>query len=111
MEKNMYAVFKNSGKQYKVCENEIIRLEKINMPINNKFEFNDILMVTFNKKVFIGNPILKNCTIKAEIINHVRGSKIKIIKFHRRKHYRKKQGYCQFFTDVKILNINFKEKN
>lgn len=107
--KIMYAVFETNGKQYKVKNNDIIRLERINMPINNIFEFCNVLMVAYDKKIFIGEPILKNCSIKAEVINHIRGEKIKIIKFRRRKHYRKQQGYCQFFTNIKIININFKE--
>lgn len=106
----MYAVFKSDGRQYKVRKNEIISLKKINTLVDEKIEFNKVLMIVDGKNIILGNPTINNSTIEAKIINHFRGKKIKIIKFNRRKHYRKQQGYCQYFTNIKITNIYFKEK-
>lgn len=106
----MYAVFKSDGKQYKVSQNDIISLKKINVLINKKIEFNKVLMIVYDKNIILGNPTIADSTVEAEVISHFRGKKIKIVKFRRRKHYRKQQGYCQYFTKVKITNIIFKEK-
>ncbi|CAL4322551.1 50S ribosomal protein L21 [Buchnera aphidicola (Chaitophorus populicola)] len=106
----MYAVFMNGGKQYKVKIGQILRLEKINHKIGKIIEFNTILLVKKNKEIFLGQPILKNTVIQACIYKHGREKKIHIIKFNRRKHYKKKQGHRQNYTSIKITNINlFKE--
>ncbi|PPI87923.1 50S ribosomal protein L21 [Candidatus Pantoea edessiphila] len=102
----MYAVFQSGGKQYKAIEGKIIRLEKLDLETGNFIQFNDILMISKGEYLKIGTPFILNSNIKGEIIAHGRDKKIKIIKFHRRKHYRRKQGHRQWFTDVKIININ-----
>ncbi|MCW5197575.1 50S ribosomal protein L21 [Buchnera aphidicola] len=106
----MYAVFINGGKQYRVQIGQILRLEKIHYEIGKIIKFNNILLVKKNKKIFLGQPILKNTVIKACIYKHGKEKKINIIKFNRRKHYKRKQGHRQNYTSVKIIDINlFKE--
>ncbi|AHG60002.1 50S ribosomal protein L21 [Buchnera aphidicola] len=103
----MYAVFISGGKQYRVIKNQIIRLEKLKNPIGTTIEFKKILIMSNNKDVQrIGTPFITGGIIKANIENHGRLKKIKVIKFNRRKHYKKQQGHRQYFTDVKILDIN-----
>lgn len=106
----MYAVFENGGKQYKVYENQIISLEKINSLPKTKLIFTKILMIVDNENIFLENKILSKATIDYEIIDHLKGKKIKIIKFNRRKHYHKQLGHSQHLTKIKINKINFKEK-
>ncbi|MFI4847450.1 MAG: 50S ribosomal protein L21 [Candidatus Makana argininalis] len=103
----MYAVFQSCGKQYKVIPGQIIIMEKINCKINNIIEFSKVLMICNNKNINLGNPFIKNIKIEAKIISHFRNKKIIILKFKRRKHFRKKQGHRQWFTKLKIQNINF----
>ncbi|QJC31863.1 50S ribosomal protein L21 [Enterobacteriaceae endosymbiont of Donacia tomentosa] len=102
----MYAIFSNGGKQYKVSKGDIIQLEKIIGKIGEKIEFQDVLMIKNNEKLNIGNPIIMGARITAKLLFHGKLRKIKIIKFHRRKHFRKKQGHRQYFTNVKIIKIN-----
>ena len=101
----MYAVFLNGGKQYRVKEGQILRLEKLDFKIGKIIAFKKILMITNKKNIKIGNPILSKCFIEAYIDNHGRHKKIKIVKFNRRKHYKKTQGHRQQFTDVRIKKI------
>ncbi|CAL4323575.1 50S ribosomal protein L21 [Buchnera aphidicola] len=101
----MYAVFVNGGKQYRVMKNQTIRLEKINTPIGTKIQFKKVLLIKDKDTLKIGNPFVKEGIIQAHIKKHGRLKKIKIIKFNRRKHYKKQQGHRQYFTDVKIINI------
>ncbi|CAL4043428.1 50S ribosomal protein L21 [Buchnera aphidicola] len=101
----MYAVFLNGGKQHRVKEGQIIRLEKLDLKIGQRIEFKKILMLSDKENIKIGKPILSKCYIEAYIDNHGKHKKIKIIKFNRRKHYKKTQGHRQAFTDVKIKKI------
>ncbi|AEO08731.1 50S ribosomal protein L21 [Buchnera aphidicola str. Ak (Acyrthosiphon kondoi)] len=102
----MYAVFISGGKQYRAIKNQVIRLEKLNGPLGTTIEFNKILMISNKDSIRVGTPFITGGIIKAHIQNHGRLKKIKIIKFNRRKHYKKQQGHRQHFTDVKIIDIN-----
>ncbi|VFP87533.1 50S ribosomal protein L21 [Candidatus Erwinia haradaeae] len=101
----MYAVFKSGGKQYRVREGQIIRLEKFDYSSGEKITFNEVLMVAHGLDVKIGSPIILGGSIDAEVLASGHGKKIKIVKFRARKHYHKQQGHRQDFTDVKIIRI------
>ncbi|WP_284443067.1 50S ribosomal protein L21 [Buchnera aphidicola] len=101
----MYAVFVSGGKQHRAIKNQVIRLEKLNNSLGETVEFDKILMVSDKNSIKIGTPFITGGVIKAHIQNHGRLKKIKIIKFNRRKHYKKQQGHRQYFTDVKIIDI------
>ncbi|XBC39989.1 MAG: 50S ribosomal protein L21 [Buchnera aphidicola (Chaetogeoica yunlongensis)] len=102
----MYAIFCSGGKQHAAKEGKIIRLEKINQDVGTKINFKQVLMYCNGTDVIIGKPNISNNFITANIIKHGRHKKINIIKFNRRKHYKKKQGHRQYFTDVLIIKIN-----
>lgn len=101
----MYAVFQSGGKQHRVSEGQVVRLEKLEIATGDTVEFDTVMMVVNGESVQIGTPFVTGSKIKAEVVEHGRGDKIKIVKFNRRKHYRKQQGHRQWFTDVKITSI------
>lgn len=101
----MYAVFQSGGKQHRVSEGQVVRLEKIEIETGSQIVFDKVLMVANGENIQVGAPFVEGATVKAEIVEHGRGDKIKIVKFRRRKHYRKQQGHRQWFTDVKITAI------
>ncbi|QJC33900.1 50S ribosomal protein L21 [Enterobacteriaceae endosymbiont of Donacia provostii] len=101
----MYAIFDSCGKQYKVIQGQNIKLEKITGKIGDEIEFHNILLIYNENKLNIGNPLVQGGKIIGKIISHGKNKKIKIIKFRRRKHYRKTQGHRQLFTNVKIIKI------
>ena len=101
----MYAVIANGGKQYKVAEGQILKLEQINKDSGETIEFNEILLVADGDNITLGAPFVQNALVKAEIVEHGRNKKINIIKFRRRKHSMKRQGHRQNFTAVKIVGI------
>ncbi|WWP01753.1 MAG: 50S ribosomal protein L21 [Candidatus Dasytiphilus stammeri] len=103
----MYAVFQTGGKQYRVKTGQIIRLEKLKIVKGQTINFDQVLMVVNGNNIKIGDPLVKGGIVSADIIDHDRRKKIKILKFRRRKHYRKTQGHRQWFTTVKINNISF----
>ena len=104
-ELSMYAVFQSGGKQHRVSEGQVVRLEKIEVETGAEVVFDKVLMVANGEDIKVGAPFVEGATIKAEIVEHGRGDKVKIVKFRRRKHYRKQQGHRQWFTDVKITAI------
>ncbi|SQI43449.1 50S ribosomal protein L21 [Leminorella richardii] len=102
----MYAVFQSGGKQHRVSEGQTVRLEKLDVATGETIEFDQVMMVANGDGVKIGVPFVDGSKIKAEVVAHGRGDKVKIVKFRRRKHYRKQQGHRQWFTDVKITGIS-----
>ena len=102
---NMYAVFQSGGKQHRVSEGQVVRLEKLEVATGEKVEFDSVLMVVNGEDVKIGTPVVAGSKVVAEVVAHGRGEKIKIVKFRRRKHSRKQQGHRQWFTEVKITGI------
>jgi len=102
----MYAVIVSGSKQYKVKVGQIILVEKLKESKGKNVFFNQVLIFKNKEKYEIGQPFIKNVVVNGSVINHGRLKKTTIIKFNRRKHYKKKQGHRQLFTKVKIIKIN-----
>lgn len=81
----MYAVFQSGGKQHRVSEGQTVRLEKLDIATGEAVEFDQILMIANGEDIKIGVPYVDGGKIKAEVVAHGRGEKIKIVKFRRRK--------------------------
>ena len=101
----MYAVFQSGGKQHRVSEGQVVRLEKLELATGTTVEFDSVLMVVNGEDVKIGAPVVAGAKVVAEVVAQGRGDKVKIAKFRRRKHSRKQQGHRQWFTEVKITGI------
>ncbi|PVX39919.1 LSU ribosomal protein L21P [Pasteurella langaaensis DSM 22999] len=101
----MYAVFQSGGKQHRVSEGQVVRLEKLEVAVGSAVEFDSVLMVVNGEDVKIGAPVVAGAKVVAEVVEQGRGDKVKIVKFRRRKHSRKQQGHRQWFTEVKITGI------
>ena len=101
----MYAVIESGGKQHRVEEGEILKLEKLDAATGEQVDFDRVLMVGEGESVKIGTPYVEGSKVTAEVLNQGRGDKVHIIKFNRRKHHRKQQGHRQWYTEVKITGI------
>jgi large subunit ribosomal protein L21 len=101
----MYAVIESGGKQHRIVEGEVLRLEKIEAGAGDSIVFDKVLMVGAGADVKIGAPYVASGRVSAEVIGHGRADKVTIIKFRRRKHHRKQQGHRQWFTEVRITGI------
>ncbi|GMG88605.1 50S ribosomal protein L21 [Biformimicrobium ophioploci] len=101
----MYAVIESGGKQHRVEEGEVLKLEKIEAATGETIEFDKVYMVVNGESIQIGAPVVDGAKVTAEIVSHGRGEKVKIIKFRRRKHSMKRQGHRQWYTEVKITGI------
>ena len=104
----MYAVVTSGGKQYKVQEGEILRVEKIPGDVGSSITFDQVLMVADGDKVNIGQPVLDDALVEGHIVEQGKGKKIIVFKYKRRKRYRRKQGHRQQFTAIKIDSIKAK---
>ena len=102
----MYAVIESGGKQHRVEEGEVLRLEKLEVATGESIDFDKVLMVANSDDIKVGSPYVKGGKVSAEVVNHGRGEKVRIIKFNRRKHHRKQMGHRQWFTEVKITGIS-----
>jgi len=102
----MYAVIVSGGKQHRVVEGEVLKLELLEAATGDTINFDKVLMVGQGTDVQIGAPYIASGKVTAEVLAHGRADKVKIIKFRRRKHYRKQQGHRQWFTQVKITGIS-----
>ena len=101
----MYAVIESGGKQHRVVEGETLKLEKIEAATGDTVEFDRVLMIGGGDSPRIGTPLVAGSKVAAEVVAHGRHKKVKIIKFNRRKHYRRETGHRQWFTEVKITGI------
>jgi large subunit ribosomal protein L21 len=101
----MYAVIESGGKQHRVTEGETLKLEKLDASTGDSITFDRVLMVG-GDQARIGTPVVEGATVTAEVVDHGRHDKVRIIKFNRRKHHRKETGHRQWYTQVRITGIN-----
>ncbi|PIE33224.1 50S ribosomal protein L21 [candidate division KSB3 bacterium] len=102
----MYAVIKTGGKQHKVTEGEIIRVDKLDAETGTDVVFDQIMMVkTDDDTVKVGQPYVENASVTAEVIEQGKAKKIIVFKYKRKKNYQRKQGHRQQYTAIKIKAI------
>jgi large subunit ribosomal protein L21 len=102
----MYAVIRTGGKQYKVQENQILKVEKLEGTEGSEIEFNDVLLYSDGETITMGTPVVDNAVVRAHVVEQGRGRKQLVFKYKRRKGYRKMQGHRQEYTQIKIASIS-----
>lgn len=101
----MYAVIKTGGKQYRVAKGDVIQVEKLDAEEGASIDFENVLMVGEGESVQIGAPYVEGSKVTATVTSQMRGEKIRIMKFRRRKHHQKCTGHRQYLTRVEITDI------
>ena len=101
----MYAIVKTGGKQYKVREGDILRVEKLTGEVGNEISFEDVLLYSDGETVTVGQPKVSDVTVSGHIVAQDKSKKIIVFKYKRRKRYRRKQGHRQQYTSVRIDSI------
>ncbi len=102
---NMYAVIASGGKQYKVREGDILRVEKLAGDVGEAVSFDKVLMLADGDNVQVGTPVVDNAQVSGHIVEQGKARKVLVFKYKRRKRYRRKQGHRQLFTAVRIDSI------
>ena len=101
----MFAVFQSGGKQHRVSQGDVVKLELLTAEAGEEVVFDKVLLVANGDDVKVGAPVVEGAKVTAEVVSHGRHDKVNIIKFRRRKHHMKRQGHRQWFTEVKITGI------
>jgi large subunit ribosomal protein L21 len=101
----MYAIIKTGGKQYRVSSGEQVRVETLAADVGAAVAFDQVLLVGAGDAVRVGAPLVAGAKVKATVLGHGRGDKVKIFKLRRRKHFQKSQGHRQNYTEVRIDDI------
>ena len=101
----MHAVIKTGGKQYRVKEGDVLRVEKLGLDQGAKIKLDEVLMLSNGEDITIGTPFVKGALVTAEVMSNGRAKKVKIIKFRRRKHSMTQMGHRQSYTEIKIKSI------
>ncbi len=99
-----YAVIAISGSQYKVEENQIITVDKLDPSIKSTTE---VLLTVDDDKVKVGTPTIKGASVDFESVRDYQGEKLRVSTFKAKSRYRKTKGFRAQLTDIKILKINF----
>lgn len=102
----MFAVFSSGGKQHRVTEGEVIRVERLAAEPGDEVVFDKVLIVASGDEVAVGKPFVDGGKVTAEVLDNGRGKKIRVIKFKRRKDFMRRQGHRQWYTELKITGIN-----
>ena len=101
----MYAVIKTGGKQYRVSAGEKLKIERIAADVGQEIVLDQVLLVADGDALKMGAPLIAGAQVKARVLEHGRGEKVRIFKLNRRKHYRRSQGHRQNYTEIEILGI------
>lgn len=102
----MYAVIKTGGKQYKVVTGEKIKIEQITADVGQEITIDQVLAVGNGADLQVGTPLVAGASVVATVVAHGRHDKVRIFKMRRRKHYQKRQGHRQNFTEIQIGAVN-----
>jgi large subunit ribosomal protein L21 len=101
----MEAVIATGGKQYRVAEGQVISVEKLAGDKGAEVAFTSVLLVNRDGEVIAAPGRLKGARVSAQVVAQGRGRKVEIVKFKRRKNYRRHRGHRQAATTVRILKI------
>ena len=101
----MYAVIATGGKQYRVTKDAVLKVEKLDAEPGSTVEFSDVRLIGEGADVKIGAPNVAGAKVTATVVRHGQGPKAVIVKFRRRKHYRRQGSHRQEFTEVKVTDL------
>ncbi len=99
----MFAVIQSGGKQYRVSQGDVLKLELLKAESGEIVDFP--VMMLGGDNVQVGTPLLENVNVRAEVLSHARGKKLQIYKFKAKSNYRRKKGHRQNYTEVRITEI------
>jgi len=101
----MFAVIRTGGKQYRVSAGDRLKVESLAAEVGQQVTLTDVLALGEGGDVRVGAPLVPEASVKATVLSHGRGPKIRIFKMRRRKHFQKHAGHRQNFTELKIDQI------
>jgi large subunit ribosomal protein L21 len=101
----MYAIVNINGVQTRVAPDEVLAVHRLSGEPGAKLTFDQILLVADGDKIAVGQPYVKGASLTAEVVEHLRGEKIRVFKFKRRREYRKRRGHRDELTRIRVTGI------
>jgi large subunit ribosomal protein L21 len=101
----VYAVIMSGGKQYRVSEGEIVRVEKLGVEAGGEVEFKDVLLVRTEEEARIGRPLVEGAAVSGVVERSAKGETVLVFKYKKKKQYRRTRGHRQEYSDVRIDRI------
>lgn len=103
--RNMYAVIRTGGKQYRVSTGEKLKIEKLPSDVGKELVLDEVLLVGEGQAIKVGTPVVKGASVKAKIVSHGLGEKVMTFKMRRRKNSKRHRGHRQDYTEIEITGI------
>jgi large subunit ribosomal protein L21 len=100
----MYAIIATGGKQYKVSEGDVIKVERLDANVGESYTFDQVLAVN-DGQMKVGNPTVEGAVVEASVVSEGKGKKVIVYRYKRKTGYHKKNGHRQYYTEVKIDTI------
>jgi large subunit ribosomal protein L21 len=104
----MYAIVDISGKQFKVQKDQKLYVHRLGEDTGKSVNFDNVMLVDDSGKVTVGTPSIKGASVKAKVLDHLKGDKVIVFKKKRRKGYKTKNGHRQYLTQIQIESIKAK---
>lgn len=101
----MYAIIESCGRQYKVSEGDVVFFEKLEVEEGKKITFDNVVLVSDDKKVEVGSPYVKGVKVEGKVVAHGKHKKVLVYKYKAKKNYRRTQGHRQPYTKIEITKI------
>jgi large subunit ribosomal protein L21 len=102
----MYAVVEIAGQQYRVNPSEKLYVSKLENEVDSVVKFDKVLLLSDDKSVKVGNPVVAGSSVEAKVLGHMKDDKVIVFKKKKRKGYRVKRGHRQQYTQIEITSIN-----
>jgi len=106
----MYAIVNINGIQTKVVPDEVLKVARLTGQPGDTLTFDQVLLFSDGDKIAVGQPYLKGASLTAEVIEHLRGPKLRMFKYKRRNDYRKRRGYRDELTRIRVSAISAKSR-
>ncbi len=104
----MYAVIRTDGRQHRITKGEVVRLDRRQAEVGSPIQLGEVLLVNHGGQTTVGSPLVADALVEGKVVRHLRGPKIRIYKYKRRKGFSRTQGYRHDFTEVLIQKISLK---
>jgi large subunit ribosomal protein L21 len=105
----VYAIIACGGKQYRVSEGDLVRVERLAAGAGSEVEFREVLLVKTDQQTYIGRPLVAGAAVRGVVEAEGRGDKVLVFKYKKKKQYRRTRGHRQDFQDVRIASIRVGE--
>jgi large subunit ribosomal protein L21 len=105
----VYAVIMSGGKQYRVSEGDLVRVEKLEVELGAPVEFTDVLLVKTEAKTYIGHPLVQGASVQGVLESQDKDEKVLVFKYKKKKQYRRTRGHRQHRSSVRIEKISVED--